>query len=97
MIIAKRLVLLLFTGMIIASVACGPSAQEQKEVQQEQKRTLLCEEAIDRRAAAQAQIDQIWLASAKQVSKSGLNNLSKSLKARQQDIKDADADKNKYC
>ena len=47
MITAKRLVLLLLTGIVMASVACGPSEEEQlhqqkKELIQEQKNILLC-------------------------------------------------------
>ena len=56
MITAKRLVLLLLTGIVIASVACGPSAEElhqkQKDLIQEQKTVMLCEDALKRRADA---------------------------------------------
>ena len=54
MITAKRLVLLLLTGIVMASVACGPSEEEQlhqqkKELIQEQKNILLCEDALEKR------------------------------------------------
>ena len=52
----KTLTLLILTAIVMASVACGPSAEElhqqQKELIQEQKTILLCEDALERRKDA---------------------------------------------
>ena len=45
----KTLTLLILTAIVMASVACGPSAKEQKELIQEQKTIMLCEDALERR------------------------------------------------
>ena len=56
----KTLTLLILTAIVMASVACGPSAEElhqqQKELIQEQKTILLCEDALERRADAIGEI-----------------------------------------
>ncbi len=92
MITAKRLALLLLTGIVIASVACGPSAEEQKELIQEQKTVLLCEDALERRADAERQIidvDQFIHATQRQY--------DKAMQRLETNINDATSDIDKYC
>ena len=53
----KTLTLLILTAIVMASVACGPSEeglhQKQKELIQQQKIIMLCEDALERRASSE--------------------------------------------
>jgi len=53
----KTLTLLILTAIVMASLACGPSEeglhQKQKELIQEQKIIMLCEDALERRASSE--------------------------------------------
>ena len=54
----KALTLLILSAIVIASVACGPSAKEQKELIQEQKTIMLCVDALERRSPVLLKVDQ---------------------------------------
>ena len=95
MITAKRLVLLLLTGIVIASVACGPSAEELKQVAR-------CEDALERRASTEKllgeyKIQQSSFDYAKYLSAEGGNPLAQAIAQAQSKLSSVNKDIDKYC
>tara|TARA_Y100000588_G_scaffold45223_1_gene42762 strand:- start:141 stop:425 length:285 start_codon:yes stop_codon:yes gene_type:complete len=90
----KTLTLLILTAIVIASVACGPSAEE--------KRTLmLCEDALERRKNAETNIGNIEAGRKPAINQVQQFLLNKGLTAAINDqetlIEEAGKDIDKYC
>ena len=103
MVTTKRLVLLLLTAIVMASVACGfiqpkePTVDEQIKLIEAQKSVMLCQEAMERRAESQAHIDDIWIMFGQGVSSTGADNLNKARVNREMDLLLAEGDMKKFC
>ena len=83
----KTLTLLILSAIVMASVACGSSEeglhQKQKELIQEQKNVMLCEDALKRRADAL------------RVALSAISRIQANIAEDQ--VKQSDTDIDKYC
>ena len=93
MITAKRLVLLLLTGLLMASIACGPSAEELKQVAR-------CEDALERRNNAETNLANVQAQVAVTDFKTRIMNgfeISSAEDAQAAIIEEALKDVDKYC
>lgn len=92
----KTLTLLILSAIVIASVACGPSAKEQKELIQEQKTIMLCEDALERVKTLTSSIDEAFVYGSK-VGYRNTEGIAYKVNLWQSDLTEAKADKAKYC
>ena len=85
----KTLTLLILTAIVMASVACGPSAEEKR-------RLMLCEDALERVKTITSRIDEAYVHG----SKVGYRNpelIVEQINLWKSDLTEAKADKAKYC
>ena len=98
----KALTLLILTAIVMASVACGSSEeglhQKQKELIQQQKIIMLCEDALERRANAENRIGKFQSEVSKPENTYWRDNPAKmAIAEEKKNIKSIIGDINRYC
>ena len=85
----KTLTLLILTAVVMASIACGPSAEEKR-------RLMLCEDALERVKTITSRIDEAHIYGARVGYVNG-EGMAHTVVDWRNDLTEAKADKAKYC